>query len=711
MIVQHLRAIQNRFGFLPDAELLRASKETGVAAARIEEVASFFPGFRQERDRPAAIEVRVCRDMTCHHRGAPKLLAADALRALGNDATLQTLLKNNAAKWSQEADRPAPPSELCRVKVEGVSCLGRCDRAPAVWVERSPMPAGEHAWIFARRPGETIDQYRVRLEENIRTIASGQDIVADSDARHEPHTNGGVRYALPLLAKGEEHPPLASAGWKIDPYHGQARNYAAVRKIAEFLKERGGLPRWEAGKKPEELHPILAQFKAAGLQGLGGAGVLAFTKWLDVWQQPGREKYVVANGDESEPGTFKDRELMLRTPHLVVEGMIVAGLLTGATAGYIYVRHEYFEQIHALEEEIHRAESLNACGDDVLGTGVNFPLRVMESPGGYICGEQSALIEAMEDRRAQPRNRPPELGTNGLRDKPTAVNNVETLAWAPFIVIDGAKKFAESGWQSPEGEPVPFRFKGRRLLSVSGNVNRPGVYEVPIGLPFGELIDNVKYCGGIVRGKALKAIAPSGPSSGLMPAMLPITIPAADKYEKWLADTIGRLRSDDEKNAVNGFAARYLPPGTTTLDIRLLPLDLLFFRNMNGLFRLPPQAEAMLGAGITIFAEGADILSLAVNFTRFFRNESCGKCVPCRIGSQKLFQIGTDLIAKRGAGKLTYEEVFGTGKDDLACANADLKLFSEVLKSTSICGLGTVVPGPLGSALAYFGDDIAPRGK
>ncbi len=703
MLVQQLRAIQNRFGYLPDAELLRLSRDTGVAPARIEEVASFFPGFRQERDRPAAIEVRVCRDMTCHHRGSAKLLANDGLKRLEMDESLQDVLAEAAPGWAEEAGREPPSRELCRVSVEGVSCLGRCDQAPAVWVERSPMPEGEHAWVFARRAGESPEQFQQRLEENIRSAAAGKPVTADTDSKHEPHTNGGVRYALPTIAKSD-HPPLPSPGWRIDPYHGQARNYAAVRKIADFLKERGGLPKWDAAKKPEEIHPILGQFKAAGVQGMGGAGVLAFTKWLDVWQQPGSEKYVVANGDESEPGTFKDRELMLRTPHLVVEGMIIAGLLTGASAGYIYVRHEYFEQIHALEEEIHRVERLGLCGDNVLGAGIAFPLRVLESPGGYICGEQSALIEAIEDRRAQPRNRPPELGANGLRDKPTAVNNVETLAWAPYIVLGGGKRYADAGWTTPEGQPSPMRFKGRRLFSISGDVNRPGVYEVPIGIPLGELIDNVKYCGGMLRDRPLKAVAPSGPSSGLMPAMIPVSIPAADKYDKWLADAIGRLRTDDEKAAITGFALRYLPPGTTTLDIRRLPLDLSFFRNINVLVRLP--AEAMLGAGITVFAEGADILDLAVNFTRFFRNESCGKCVPCRIGSQKLYQIGYDLLAKRAAGKLLEQEVFGTSKDDPTCVKADVKLLGDVLQPTSICGLGYVAPIPLGSALVYFPNDV-----
>lgn len=707
MIVQHLRTLQNRFGYLPDAELVRLSKELGVAQARLEEVASFFPGFRQERDRPAAIEVRVCRDMTCHHRGSAHLLNADGLRKLANDPELQPILEANATRWSEEAGRKPLPTDLCRVRVEGVSCLGRCDRAPAVWIERSPMPEGEHAWVLACRAGESLDQFRLRLEETLRAIAAGAVPTPDSDAAHEPHSN--ARYELPVLRKNVNDHALRTAIWEIDPYRGVERNYAAARQVAEFIKQKGGLPKWspQAGKRLAdvlpEVHPILAEFQAAGLQGMGGAGVLAFTKWSDVWQQPGSEKYIVANGDESEPGTFKDRELMLRTPHLIVEGMIVAGLLTGASAGFIYVRHEYFEQIHALEAEIRIAERLGACGENAFGTGIAFPVQVVESPGGYICGEQSALLEAMEDRRSQPRNRPPELATNGFRDKPTAVNNVETLAWAPSIVLNGGASYADGGWKHDAAPPL--RFNGRRLLSVSGDVNRPGVFEVPIGITFGELIDDPRYCGGIAGSKALKAIAPSGPSSGLMPAKIPVAIPAADRYEKWLADAISRFRTSEDKAAMMGFAARHLPPGAAMLDIRHLPLDLSFFRNINGLLRLP--AEAMLGAGITVFADGADILDLAVNFTRFFRNESCGKCVPCRIGSQKLYQIGHDLLAKRAAGTLSRQELFGESKDDPASVRADVKLLSDVLQPTSICGLGYVAPIPLNSALAYFGAELA----
>jgi NADH:ubiquinone oxidoreductase subunit F (NADH-binding) len=302
------------------------------------------------------------------------------------------------------------------------------------------------------------------------------------------------------------------------------------------------------------------------------------------------------------------------------------------------------------------------------------------------------------------------LAANGYRDKPTAVNNVETLAWAPSIVLNAGARYAAGGWPGPLVEATPYRFKGRRLFSVSGDVARPGVFEVPVGLPLGELLLDPRYCGGIVGG-TIKAIAPSGPSSGLLPPILRLVapVPGEDRYEKWLSDAVARLRTPEEQAVLKGFVEKHLPPGATALELRHVPLDLSFFRNIHALLRLP--AEPMLGAGITVFAGDADPLDLAVNFARFFRNESCGKCVPCRLGSQKLFQIGTELLTKRDAGTLTAAEVYGEGKDDPACVRSDVKLLNDVLQPTSICGLGYVAPIPLNSALAYFRADIlkAPR--
>ena len=173
-----------------------------------------------------------------------------------------------------------------------------------------------------------------------------------------------------------------------------------------------------------------------------------------IWEESGRAErtYVICNGDESEPSTFKDREILLRAPHLVVEGMVLGAMVVGASEGYVYIRHEYFNQIHAVEAEIQRAGALGILGSDVLGTGQSFDMKVFESPGGYICGEQSALIEAIEEHRAEPRNRPPVIEANGLFNQPTLLNNVETFAWVPAIAAPTAGRgIATLAWPIPPG--------------------------------------------------------------------------------------------------------------------------------------------------------------------------------------------------------------------------------------------------------------------
>jgi NADH:ubiquinone oxidoreductase subunit F (NADH-binding) len=412
----------------------------------------------------------------------------------------------------------------------------------------------------------------------------------------------------------------------------------------------------------------------ADLRGMGGAGIPATQKWRDVrnairtarCRRADDRGFIVVNGDESEPGTFKDRELLLRTPHLVVEGVILAGLITEASEGFIYIRHEYHEQIEACRHEIERAERAGLCGENAELLGRSFPVSVFVSPGGYICGEQSALIEAMSDRRAEPRNKPPTLETNGLDDQPTLVSNVETYAWVPAIMVNGGAAYAAMGVNS---------WKGRRLFSVSGDVNRPGAYEVPMGLTLRELIEGESYCQGMIGGKAMKAFAPSGPSGGFLPAVL---------------ENNGGLPRDLAKNrSWTALAQRrgFDPATTTRLSLLDLELELALFRALS-----PTQA---LGAGLVVYAEGRDMIEQAVNAMEFYRNESCGKCVPCRVGSQKLVTMGTNLLA----GKIEAAH----WKNDLLPV---VKELGKVMGLSSICGLGQSVPVALRTAIDFFPQDL-----
>lgn len=497
------------------------------------------------------------------------------------------------------------------VEVCSVSCLGRCDR---------PVAAMINEQLFVGRSESDLQQV-------VDQFMQDQSPRADSDQqRAEPRNHA----------------------WQMDVYS-ETSNYQAVR---DYLAD----PR--PGRLVDDPHGMLT---VAGLLGMGGAGGRAYKKWNDVCQAAGNQKFVVCNADESEPGTFKDREIMLRSPHLVLEGMIVAGLVVGASHGWVYLRHEYPEQQERLQAEIKRARGLGALGANIFGSGRSFDIEIFVSPGNYICGEQTALIEALEDNRAEPRNRPPELMTNGYRNQPTLLSNVETFAWVPAIMLrEAGQWFAGEGlktgtWVAGQGDKI----KGRRLFSVSGDVVRPGVYEVPTGITLGALIDD--HCGGMSEGQSLQAVALSGPSGGLLPARIPV------QY-------LNRR-----------FVEAYVPAGMTTLDVREIPLDINVSRALG----------IMVGAGLVIYGSNADIVSAAVANSRFFRNESCGKCVPCRIGSMKITELGEQLAR----GEFL--------RDQLSVLQDTVRELSQVMTATSICGLGQVASNPLNSLLKFFPEQVA----
>jgi formate dehydrogenase beta subunit len=567
MIIPALHRRQHERGYLTSDDLRAVAAETDQPLYRVQQLVSFFPHFRTAA--PAKIEVHVCRDMSCHLRGSGKMI--EQLEA-----------------WANEQ----PEGEL---RVCGVSCLGRCDRAVAaminesLYVQRSAQELRELAW-------QTISH---------ATLAPDRDSEL-ADAK---------------IGK-----------WRMDYYEGQPR-YEAVHRFV---------------KNPDP-DAIIKALEVGGLLGMGGAGGRAFKKWQDVREASGREKYIVCNADESEPGTFKDREILLAAPHCVIEGMILGGLVVGAERGWVYVRHEYPEQIERVEQAIEIARSMGALGNDLFGSGRRFQLEVFVSPGGYICGEQTALIEAMENKRAEPRNRPPQLQTNGLYDQPTLLSNVETFAWVPSIVLrDAGQWFASQG---KEG-------KGLRLLSISGDLVLPGVYEVPSGITIGELIDD--FGGGLADGQGLGAIALSGPSGGLIPPRLPLA-----------------LFKGSQQKALAPFA-----PDGANVDVRLLPLSIDGFRSFG----------LMFGAGIVIYGDRANLVSEALSLSRFFRNESCGKCVPCRIGSQKITEYGERIANGHCSNR------------ELPILGEQIERLHETMTIASICGLGQVASNPMRTLLRYFPD-------
>jgi NADH:ubiquinone oxidoreductase subunit F (NADH-binding)/NADH:ubiquinone oxidoreductase subunit E len=446
--------------------------------------------------------------------------------------------------------------------IEG-SCLGRCDIAPAGTVNEAPVPLGQ------------------------------------ADAAVAVAKETGPDHAAPRSAG-------SASRWPNDPYPAPEDRYAVLRDVL-------------AGRL--ETASIIAALKDAGLRGMGGAGFPAGRKWDLVAAQEATPKYVICNADESEPGTFKDREILATQPHLVLEGMLLGMLAVGAEEGWVFIRHEYGPEEQVIHAEIEHLRELGLVGPDAGGAGRRLSVEVFTSPGGYILGEESALIECMEGHRGEPRNKPPFPGTYGLHGQPTLMNSVETFAHVPVIATRGAP------WWNAQGRGD---HAGLKFFAVSGHVARPGVYCVPMGTTARELLD---LAGGVTGGRRLGAIQPGGASSNFI--------------------------------------------GPDQLDVEL---DFVTLQ----------AAGSMLGSGaIVVMAEGTDLLAAAVNVLRFFRDESCGKCVPCRVGSAKAHAI---LDGQLGAG------------GGPAQVNGDVRDLAEVMRRTSICGLGQVALGPVMSVLRLAED-------
>ena len=512
-LIEELVALQAARGQLREGDLRDLAARLRIAQSEVQAVASFYPHFR--RSPSAAVRVGACRDISCRlrngERAAKRLEASCAGRA--------------------------------SVAFERVSCLGRCDAAPACSVNGVAMNA-----------------------EQAAALLEGAGSAAG--ARRE---SGASR-------------------WQIDPYESADEHY-------DVFRDALGADRWGSG-----TGGVVARLQSSGLRGMGGAGFPVGTKWQLVREQREPTRYVICNADESEPGSFKDRVILAELPHLVIEGILLAARSVGAHRGFVFIRHEYGRERALLEAALNTARRAGVVGEDVCGSGFDFELEIVTSPGGYVLGEETALLEVLEGRRGEPRPKPPFPGRHGLFGKPTLVHNVETLAHVPRILRTGRADL--------------------KFFSVSGDVCRPGVCEVPIGTPARQLIER---CGGLRDGAELLAFLPGGASTGFLPAR------CADVALDW-----DSLR----------------------------------------------EAGSALGSGALIaVAEGADLLDLAHNLTAFFRNESCGKCAPCRLGTEKALRL-----------------IEAGDETSLALASE----LHETMRDTSLCGLGQLALAPLTSLRIHF---------
>ncbi len=370
---------------------------------------------------------------------------------------------------------------------------------------------------------------------------------------------------------------------------------------------------------PEE---VLSQLEASGLRGRGGAG-FAMGKKVSFLPKGTIDKYLVCNADESEPGTFKDRELMQKSPHMLIEGLIIASYAAGAACSFIYIRGEYSHQADVLDAALAEAREAGYVGEDILSSGHSLSLVVHRGAGAYICGEETGLLDSLEGKRGNPRLKPPFPANQGLYQGPTLINNVETLATVPAIIRLGGEQYAKLGTETS---------KGTKLVSVSGHVQKPGNYEIELGTPAREIIYGL--AGGPPEGREIKCWFPGGSSSPV-------------------------LKKDD-------------------LD---LPYD----------FDSMAKAGSMLGSGaIIVVDDSTPILDVALKVAKFYRHESCGKCTPCREGTNWTVKL--------------LERI-----DEGTATPMDIEVMASVQEhiiGNCLCVLGDAMAMPIGSLIAKFRDEF-----
>ena len=391
--------------------------------------------------------------------------------------------------------------------------------------------------------------------------------------------------------------------------------------INEYVKAGG----YKNLSKALALSPqdIMEEIKRSGLRGRGGAGFPTGMKWSFAKADPKFPKYLLCNADEGEPGTFKDRPILEKNPHLLIEGMVISGYVLGSEYGYIYLRGEYPAAADILNAAIKQAYEANYLGDNINGKGVKFHLAVHQGAGAYICGEETALIESIEGKKGQPRNKPPFPVNVGAWSMPTIVNNVETLSNLPYIIEIGGEAYSNIG-----SKECP----GPKLFCVSGHVKKPGVYELPMGTNLKDII--YIHAGGIRDGGKLKAVIPGGISTPVLPA--------------------------DAIDCAMDFVAM-------------------------------PKAGSMLGSGaVIVMDESVCMVRVAYRALKFFEHESCGKCVPCREGTDWLRKV----LARVEKGK---------GKD------GDIELLSdiaEIMMGRTFCPLGDGAAGVVMGMIKHFKNEF-----
>ena len=539
---------------------------------RIESRAELDELKRQGLARLAAVEqwISVCNGTGCRACGGVEV----------KDALIEELNKRDLSD---------------RIEVLPTGCQGYCQRGPLVVVE----PAG----IFYH--GVTPEDAPRIVSATIEKGDLVEDILLE-----DPVTGERIPYRDDIRFYAGQQRIVFALNGKIDP-----------TSIGDYITHDG----YQAlAKALLDIDPdgIIDEVVRSGLRGRGGAGFPTGRKWLFTRDAPGEIKYIVCNADEGDPGAFMDRSLIEATPHAVLEGMLIAARAIGACEAHIYVRAEYPLAVEHICKAIDDARDLGIIGEHVFGTDFSIDVHVMEGAGAFVCGEETALLQSIEGKRGMPRPRPPFPAQSGLWGRPTNINNVETYANVPPILLRGADWYAGNGTKTS---------KGTKIFSLTGKVANNGLVEVPMGTTLRHIVYDIG--GGMHSGRTFKAAQLGGPSGGCLPAEL--------------------------------------------LDV---PID----------YESLGEHGAIMGSGgVIVLDDTACMVSLARYFLDFTASESCGKCLPCRVGIPTMRDIMVQIT--EGEGEL----------EDLD----RLRELAELIKSTSLCGLGQTAPNPVLSTLRYFEDE------
>jgi bidirectional [NiFe] hydrogenase diaphorase subunit len=528
------------------------------------------------------------REIAAKERARQKNIRVHCCTSTGCQASNSVELKKNLETAATEAGLDAT------VEVVGVGCMGFCGRGPLVQIDPDNILYEE---VKPEQATLIIDALKNNTEAD--------------------------------LLKGDPNHPFFSRqvqivrenSGKIDPE--RIEEYIAVGGYESLYKVIHDM-------SPAE---VVQEITKSGLRGRGGGGFPTGLKWATVAKMPGDQKYVVCNGDEGDPGAFMDRSVLESDPHLVIEGMAIAGYALGANHGFIYVRAEYPLAIKRLEKAIQQGKKYGVLGSQIFGSPFDFKIDIRMGAGAFVCGEETALIASVEGERGNPRPRPPYPAQSGLWECPTLINNVETFANIATIINKGADWYGSIGTE---------KSKGTKIFALTGKIRNNGLIEVPMGITLREIVEEM---GGGVPDGSVKAVQTGGPSGGCIPAHL--------------------------------------------LDT---PVD------YDSLTKL----GSMMGSGgMVVMDQNTNMVDVAQFYMEFCREESCGKCIPCRAGTVQMHEALTKILK----GQATLADI------------EKLEALCLMVKETSLCGLGMSAPNPILSTLRYFRDEYlvllqdSPNGK